>query len=168
MYLLGVYIMERTINRHDRQGRNLRRKGVIGTVSSLALVAAFAASGATPALAQDDSVLDTITVTAQFRTQNLQETPLAITAVNADTMEARSQTSIEQVAAQAPSVTLAPRGAAYGPSMAISIRGVGQADFNPAYEPGVGLYVDDVYYPTRSEEHTSELQSLMRISYAVV
>jgi len=102
------------------------------------------------AQAQDDQgmVLDTITVTAQFREQNLQQTPLAITAVNADTMEARSQTSIDQVAAQAPSVSLAPRGAAYGPSMAISIRGVGQSDFNPAYEPGVGLYVDDVYYPT--------------------
>ncbi|MEO8114600.1 MAG: TonB-dependent receptor, partial [Phenylobacterium sp.] len=28
------------------------------------------------------------------------------------------------------------------------IRGVGQFDFNPAYEPGVGIYVDDVYYPS--------------------
>jgi iron complex outermembrane receptor protein len=140
--------MERTINLHDRQGRHLRRKGVIGTVSSLALVAAFAASGASPALAQDDAVLDTITVTAQFRTQNLQQTPVAITAFNAETMEARSQTSIEQVAVNAPSVTLAPRGGAYGPSMAISIRGVGQSDFNPAYEPGVGIYIDDVYFPT--------------------
>src|SRR3546814_1594032 len=63
-------------------------------------------------------------------------------------MEARSQTSINQIAAQAPSVTLATRGAAYGPSMAVSIRGVGQSDFNPAYEPGVGMYVDDVYYST--------------------
>jgi len=95
-----------------------------------------------------DEPLDTITVTAQFREQNLQQTPLAITAVNSDTMEARSQTSVDQVAAQAPSVSLAPRGAGWGPSMAISIRGVGQSDFNPAYEPGVGLYVDDVYYPT--------------------
>jgi len=129
-----------------------RRKVVFGTVSPLALAVSLAAStfmAAGSAQAQDDSVvLDTITVTAQFRAQNLQETPLAITAVNADTMEARSQTSIDQVAAQAPSVSLAPRGAAYGPSMAISIRGVGQSDFNPAYEPGVGLYVDDVYYPT--------------------
>ncbi len=28
------------------------------------------------------------------------------------------------------------------------IRGVGQTDFNFALEPGVGIYIDDVYYPT--------------------
>src|SRR5690606_11822539 len=49
---------------------------------------------------------------------------------------------------QAPSVTLKPQGAAFGPSMAANIRGIGQYDFNPALEPGVGLYVDDVYYAT--------------------
>src|SRR5690606_22328548 len=52
------------------------------------------------------------------------------------------------VAAQAPSVTLKPQGTAYGPSMTASIRGIGQYDFNPALEPGVGLYIDDVYYAT--------------------
>jgi len=89
-----------------------------------------------------------IIVTAQFREQNIQDTPLAITAVNSAMLEARSQTDITQVANQAPSVTLKPQGAAYGPSIAANIRGVGQYDFNPALEPGVGLYVDDVYYAT--------------------
>ena len=91
---------------------------------------------------------DTIVVTAQFREQNLQDTPLAITAVNAEMLEARSQTNISQVANQAPSVTLKPNGAAFGPSLIGNIRGIGQIDFNPALEPGVGLYVDDVYYAT--------------------
>jgi iron complex outermembrane receptor protein len=89
-----------------------------------------------------------IVVTAQFREQKLQDTPLAITAVNAAMLEARSQTDISQITAQAPNVTLKPQGAAFGPSLAASIRGVGQYDFNPALEPGVGLYVDDVYYAT--------------------
>lgn len=114
---------------------------------ALAIAAALSAGGANITIAQE-STLEEIVVTAQFREQNLQQTPLAITAMNAETMEARSQTSINQVAAQAPNVSLAPRGAAYGPSMAITIRGVGQTDFNPAYEPGVGMYVDDVYYAT--------------------
>jgi len=140
--------MDRVINRHSRHRGSAECWRALGMVSSVALVATFAGSGASPALAQDESVLDTITVTAQFRSQNLQETPIAITAVNSETMEMRSQTSVNQIAAQAPSVTLATRGAAYGPSMAISIRGVGQSDFNPAYEPGVGMYVDDVYYAT--------------------
>ncbi|OJY71100.1 MAG: hypothetical protein BGP16_10885 [Sphingobium sp. 66-54] len=110
-----------------------------------------------PLLAQDQAAntpqsdaadSETIVVTAQFREQNLQDTPLAITAVNAAMLEARSQTDISQVANQAPSVTLKPQGAAFGPSLAANIRGVGQYDFNPALEPGVGLYVDDVYYAT--------------------
>ena len=97
--------------------------------------------------ASSDQV-EQIVVTAQFREQDVQNTPLAITAVSGAMLEARSQTNIAQVANQAPSVTLKPQGAAFGPSMAASIRGVGQYDFNPALEPGVGLYVDDVYYAT--------------------
>ena len=92
--------------------------------------------------------LEEVVVTAQFRRQNLQETPLAITAVSSEMLEARSQTSIADVANQAPSVSLKANGASYGPSLAATIRGVGQFDFHPALEPGVGIYVDDVYYST--------------------
>lgn len=89
-----------------------------------------------------------IVVTAQFRSQRLQDTPLAITAVNAATLEARGQTSIYQVAAQAPNVTLQPAGQSYGSGIVAFIRGVGQNDNAYALEPGVGIYVDDVYYST--------------------
>jgi iron complex outermembrane receptor protein len=109
---------------------------------------ASAAANAAATAQPTDTDSDQILVTAQFREQNLQDTPLAITAVNSAMLEARSQTDISQVANQAPSVTLKPQGAAFGPSLAANIRGVGQYDFNPALEPGVGLYVDDVYYAT--------------------
>jgi iron complex outermembrane recepter protein len=92
--------------------------------------------------------LQEIVVTAQFRRENLQQTPIAITAVNAAMLEQRNQTDISQVAAQAPNVTLQPNGAAFGSSMVAFIRGVGQTDFDLALEPGVGIYVDDVYYAT--------------------
>ena len=62
-------------------------------------------------------------------------------------MEQRSQTNLTQVADSAPNVTFKPQGASFGPSITASIRGVGQNDFNPAFEPGVGIYVDDVYFP---------------------
>jgi iron complex outermembrane receptor protein len=107
------------------------------------------------AVAQDEenadetrSGIDTITVTAQFREQNLQDTPLSITAVTGEMMEARSQISIVDIAAQAPNVRLTPGSAPFGPSLQAHIRGVGQHDFNFALEPGVGMYVDDVYYST--------------------
>ncbi|MBT2187011.1 TonB-dependent receptor [Sphingobium nicotianae] len=98
------------------------------------------------ATSADDTNRD-IVVTAQFRSQRLQDTPLAITAVDAATLEAKSQTNLAQVGDSAPNVSLKPQGASFGPSVAVSIRGIGQGDFNPAYEPGVGIYIDDVYYP---------------------
>ncbi|MEH3106166.1 MAG: TonB-dependent receptor [Sphingomonas fennica] len=105
-------------------------------------------AAAAPAAAANAGGVEEIVVTAQFREQNLQRTPLAITAVSGAMMEARSQVNIAAVADQAPSVTLKPQGAAFGPSLGASIRGIGQFDFNPALEPGVGVYVDDVYYAT--------------------
>jgi iron complex outermembrane receptor protein len=114
-----------------------------------AAVAACIAASAVNAFAADEvETLDEIVVTAQFRQQNLQDTPLAITAVTAEMMEARSQTNISDIANQAPSVTLKQQGPAFGPAIAAYIRGVGAADFNPALEPGVGIYVDDVYIAT--------------------
>jgi iron complex outermembrane recepter protein len=110
------------------------------------ILLAPAAWSATPAPESD--ALDEVVVTAQFREQKLQDIPLSITAISGDVLEARSQTSIADVANQAPNVTLKPNGAAFGASMGASIRGVGQFDFHPALEPGVGIYIDDVYFPT--------------------
>ncbi|MDB5682745.1 MAG: hypothetical protein JWM75_443 [Sphingomonas bacterium] len=109
--------------------------------------AAVASAPASPE-ARDGSQVEEIVVTAQFREQNLQQTPIAITAMSGAMLEARSQTNVAQIANQAPNVTLRPGNASFGPSLAASIRGIGQYDFNPAVEPGVGLYVDDVYYAT--------------------
>ncbi len=92
--------------------------------------------------------LEEIVVTAQFVEQNLQDTPVAITAMSGELMQARGQQSVEEISAQAPNVTLTQAGAFAGPALIGYIRGVGQADFNPAMEPGVGMYVDDVYYST--------------------
>jgi len=89
-----------------------------------------------------------IIVTAQFREQNLQDTPIAITAMNAEMLEQRGQVNIVDIAAQAPSVTLKPGGGIFGPALQAYIRGIGQYDNNLGYEPGVGLYVDDVYFST--------------------
>jgi iron complex outermembrane receptor protein len=127
----------------------------VGTILSAATLLtvleaapAMAQAGQGAAEPQSQASTEDIIVTAQFRAQNLQDTPLAITAVSASMLETRSQTSIAEVAAQAPNVTLRSQGAAFGPSLGASIRGVGQFDFNPALEPGVGMYVDDVYYAT--------------------
>jgi iron complex outermembrane recepter protein len=115
---------------------------------AMAVVAALGSAAAQAQQAEDGDALEEVIVTAQFRSENLQETPLAITAITGDVLEARSQTSIYEVAAQSPNVFLAPQAQANGSGLIAYIRGVGQTDFNFALEPGVGLYVDDVYYST--------------------
>lgn len=112
--------------------------------------ALFAAMQALGQQAAPATGVEEIVVTAQFRAQNLQETPIAITAVNREMLEARGQTNIAQVAAQAPNVSLRPQPQNGGSGLIAFIRGVGQVDFNYALDPGVGVYVDDVYIPTLS------------------
>ena len=89
-----------------------------------------------------------IVVTAQFREQSLQDTPIAITAIDAATLDARSQTSITDLGEFAPNVALEPASGLQGNSIAAFIRGIGQADASFALEPGVGVYIDDIYYGT--------------------
>src|SRR5688572_17502056 len=114
-----------------------------------AVVAALAGSAAGPQIAwSQESNLEEIIVTAEFREANVQDTPIAITAVSADMLDARSQTNLAQITAQAPNVSLRPAGSAFGNALVAFIRGIGQTDFNPSVEPGVGIYVDDVYYST--------------------
>jgi iron complex outermembrane recepter protein len=116
--------------------------------ASLGAMCIGAPAFAQTAPAADEKADDAeIVVTAQFRNQKLQDVPIAITAVDSALIEARSATSLADVTKAAPSVVLRPSSAAFGNSISASIRGVGQGDFNPALEPGVGLYIDDVYYP---------------------
>ena len=126
------------------------------SILRVALAGSVAAAGmwvSAPAFAQkaaapdEQNTLAEVVVTAQFRQQNLQDTPIAITAITAEMIEQRSATNLADLASAAPSVVLRPASAAFGNSVTASIRGFGQIDFNPAYEPGVGMYIDDVYYP---------------------
>src|SRR5271170_3820500 len=114
--------------------------------STLAAVAVTGQAAADQAVTAASDTLEEIVVTAQFREQKLQDVPIAITAVNAAMMEQRGQRTLHEIGDQAPNVTLVETGGAFGPGMTASIRGIGQADFDPAFAPGVGIYIDDVYY----------------------
>lgn len=94
----------------------------------------------------DSGQLEEILVTAQFKRENMQDTPIAITAVDAAAMESRGMTNLADAANHAPSVFIAPAAYGFGQSASVTIRGIGQADPHIALEPGVGIYIDDVYY----------------------
>jgi iron complex outermembrane receptor protein len=55
---------------------------------------------------------------------------------------------VVDVAAAAPNVNIRPGGSAFGPAAQVYIRGIGQYDSSFAFEPGVGMYVDDVFHGT--------------------
>ena len=145
--------------------RRTLRGAFIASASFIGITAAtpaFAQDTPPPADQAENAPGQEVVVTAQFREQRLQDVPLSITAIPAALLEQRSQDSLVEVANQAPNVTLRPQGASFGPSIGASIRGIGQFDFNPAYEPGVGIYIDDVYYSSLTGANF-ELLDLERI-----
>ena len=94
------------------------------------------------------SSLDEVVVTARYKSESLQRAPLSVTALSGADIENRGYSNISQVAASAPNVNLEPAPGGFGKSVFASIRGVGQNDFKFTLEPGVGFYVDDVYFAT--------------------
>lgn len=124
-------------------------KRLIVPVRGLLLIGAsiILSSASVPVFAQS-GVLEEIVVTAQFREEKLQDTPLAITAISDDMMRARSADTIFAATRVAPNVQLKPAPGPFGSSMNAFIRGIGQDDFEFAREPGVGMYIDDIYFPT--------------------
>ena len=117
----------------------------IGMAVATPALADAAPADAAPAAAAPK--VEEIIVTAQFHNQKLQDTPIAITALSGTALEDRSANNLSAISDSAPSVVLRPASAAFGDSVTASIRGLGQGDFDPALEPGVGIYIDDVYFP---------------------
>jgi iron complex outermembrane receptor protein len=132
-----------------------RRRLTAATATTLTALACLLGLGATPAaMAQQAPAagqqqatggLEEIVVTAERRDEQLQTTPISITAFSAQALEARSLTNIADVGAYVPSTILAPLGAGWGATMAAFIRGVGLGDNILSFEPGVPIYIDDVY-----------------------
>ena len=83
-----------------------------------------------------------IVVTAQRREENLQEVPISVTAFSAADIESRDISSFTDVARTTPGFVF---GQTFG-QVAPTIRGVGADRFTISSEPGVALYVDDIYY----------------------
>lgn len=101
-----------------------------------------------PAMAQDGSAEDAgigdIVVTAQKRSENVQDVPIAISAVSSEFIESRGVSSIDSLGTIAPNVKI-ERAPSSKTISQIAIRG--SVTINPAitWEPAVGLYLDGVY-----------------------
>lgn len=92
-------------------------------------------------------MVEEIVVTARMRSEDLQSAPIAISAYGGEALEYRGVDQLDDVAKFVPSLTLEnnPSFGGASNSAAIYLRGIGQKEFLPTTEPGVGLYVDGVY-----------------------
>ena len=86
--------------------------------------------------------LDVIVVTAQKRAQNLQDVPVAVTAITADTLINRNVATVSDLPRLAPSLTVTQGNVPTNNS--INLRGIGTIAFSTAIEPSVAVIVDDV------------------------
>jgi iron complex outermembrane receptor protein len=85
-----------------------------------------------------------IVVTARRREETLLDVPIAISAFSGAQLEAAGALDVTDLAAVTPNVTLeVSRGT--NSTLSAFIRGVGQQDPVAGFEPGVGIYLDDVY-----------------------
>ena len=126
----------------------LKRRVFITLASPLALAMCMTLGPVTAsAQNQSEEPLEEIIVTSRYREENLQETPIAITAISGQDIEFRGMTQGYEVAYVVPNASMRPAQAAFGNTMSAYIRGIGQYDFNFAFEPGVAIYFDDVLHP---------------------
>ena len=105
---------------------------------------------ATPSLAQqaqptgEPEMVDEIIVTARRREETLTDVPISITVQTGDRLAQRGAQDITALQRTTPNLTLqVSRGT--NSTLTAFIRGIGQQDPLWGFEPGVGLYVDDVY-----------------------
>jgi outer membrane receptor protein involved in Fe transport len=106
----------------------------------------------TPAFAQDAESDDqpsvrednVIIVTATRRAQDVQDIPLAVTAIAPQQLEAQRVVNIQQIAALAPSFTASQAQLASG-SVVLRVRGVGTTSNNIGFESAVGIFIDGAY-----------------------
>ncbi|HXT52194.1 MAG TPA: TonB-dependent receptor, partial [Thermoanaerobaculia bacterium] len=85
-----------------------------------------------------------VTVTARRREENVQEVPVAVTVKTAEALEDAGTADIGELQGEVPNLSIYA-GRNQSTTLTAFLRGVGQADPLWGVDPGVGLYMDDVY-----------------------
>ena len=130
-----------------------RRLALLAAASVIAMGSVFALGGAAARGQEsgggdDEGVaLEEIIVTARKREENMQVTPISISAFTGASLEEQQITNVSQIAEFTPNLIFDSGAPISGSSSAgsVYIRGIGQIDFTLTTEPGVGIYVDGVY-----------------------
>lgn len=140
-------IKRRAINRRTMNCRiincrtiNCRRKAAAAIALALPLLVT---SPVTPA--QSTPVLEEVTVTARKREENIQDTPISITALSGTQIEQLKLFNVTDMEQRTPNLSIRASDNGVSSALQAYLRGVGQFDFALTVDPGVGMYVDGVY-----------------------
>ena len=115
---------------------HMKRRLSLATAAATAVLLANAPSA--------QPVLEEVVVTAQKREQNMQDVPVAVTALSAGQIERGIINSVVDLKKLAPNVELIAQPFA-GAALSASIRGVGLDDLEKTFEPTVGVSIDGVF-----------------------
>ena len=88
--------------------------------------------------------LDRVIVTARRREEAILDVPIAVTVLDGNELQSRAAQDLGALGAATPNLTIY-NARAFNSTLTATIRGVGQYDPVWGIEPGVALYIDDVY-----------------------
>lgn len=106
--------------------------------NTIFIVSEVQAQGAAPVQ------LEEIVVTARKRQESLQDVPIAVTALDANTIESGHVSTVSDLEKFIPNVDFADNPFA-GQALGATIRGVGFSDLEKSFEPAVGFSIDGVF-----------------------
>src|SRR5690606_26587622 len=134
-------------------GDHMKPAHIRATTLSLAIVVALAAPAMYAQEAEADQApsarsateLDTVTVTARRRTESIMDVPVAVSAFGEEQLKDLQASDVSGLQVAVPNLNIV-QGRGSANSTNVFIRGIGQPDALQSFDPGVGMYVDDVYY----------------------
>ncbi|HWW12113.1 MAG TPA: TonB-dependent receptor [Brevundimonas sp.] len=143
----------------------MRLTNLLRTTASAAVVGAcafgFAGAASAQSAGQDTpTTIDDIIVTAQKREQNLQDVPIVVTSLPAETLQNAGVRDIKDLQILTPGMTVTSTSSEA--STTARIRGVGTVGDNPGLESSVGVVIDGVYR-SRNSVGFGDLGELARI-----
>jgi outer membrane receptor protein involved in Fe transport len=143
----------------------MRLTNLLRTTVSAAVVGACAFGFAGAASAQEagqgsPQTIDDIIVTAQKREQNLQDVPIVVTSLSAETLQDAGVRDIKDLQILTPGMTVTSTSSEA--STTARIRGVGTVGDNPGLESSVGVVIDGVYR-SRNSVGFGDLGEMSRI-----
>ena len=103
----------------------------------------FLTQSAQAAQSEVDGYLEEILVTAQRRSENIQDIPISLTAFSSNDLELRAIGEVLDIGNYVPNL-IAHNNVGQGTANNYALRGLGNTESIATFDPPVGTYIDDI------------------------